>query len=52
MSTPAGSSSGKRFLVTAEHERIDAVRDWGNIFTGNTGLAIGGRSPGSARWSC
>src|SRR4051794_12161929 len=41
MSTPAGSSS-KRFLVTAGNtrERIDAVRDWGNIFTGNTGLAI------------
>ncbi len=31
-----------RFLVTAGNtrERIDAVRDWGNIFTGNTGLAI------------
>src|SRR4051794_24933297 len=41
MSTPAGSSS-KRFLVTAGNtrERIDSVRDWGNIFTGNTGLAI------------
>src|SRR4051794_32535620 len=41
MSTPAGSSS-KRFLVTAGNtrERIDAVRDWGNIFSGNTGLAI------------
>src|SRR4051812_35196433 len=40
MSTPAGN--GKRFLVTAGNtrERIDAVRDWGNIFTGNTGLAI------------
>jgi len=40
MSTPAGNS--KRFLVTASNtrERIDAVRDWGNIFTGNTGLAI------------
>ena len=38
MSTPAG----RRFLVTAGNtrERIDAVRDWGNIFTGNTGLAI------------
>ncbi|MCE9591013.1 MAG: hypothetical protein K8S99_10855 [Planctomycetes bacterium] len=31
-----------RFLVTAgsTRERIDDVRDWGNIFTGNTGLAI------------
>lgn len=31
-----------RFLVTAGNtrERIDLVRDWGNIFTGNTGLAI------------
>jgi phosphopantothenate---cysteine ligase (CTP) len=31
-----------RFLVTAGNtrERIDAVRDWGNVFTGNTGLAI------------
>lgn len=31
-----------RFLVTAGNtrERIDQVRDWGNIFTGNTGLAI------------
>src|SRR5436190_12987502 len=31
-----------RFLVTAGNtrEKIDAVRDWGNIFTGNTGLAI------------
>jgi phosphopantothenoylcysteine synthetase/decarboxylase len=29
-------------LVTAGNtrERIDAVRDWGNIFTGNTGFAI------------
>jgi phosphopantothenate---cysteine ligase (CTP) len=38
MSTPAA----KRFLVTAGNtrERIDSVRDWGNIFTGNTGLAI------------
>lgn len=33
---------GHRFLVTAGNtrERIDHVRDWGNIFTGNTGLAI------------
>ena len=32
----------KRFLVTAGNtrEKIDSVRDWGNIFTGNTGLAI------------
>jgi phosphopantothenoylcysteine synthetase/decarboxylase len=31
-----------RFLVTAGNtrERIDDVRDWGNIFTGNTGYAI------------
>lgn len=31
-----------RFLVTAGNtrERIDRVRDWGNIFTGNTGFAI------------
>ena len=31
-----------RFLVTAGNtrEKIDAVRDWGNVFTGNTGLAI------------
>jgi len=31
-----------RFLVTAGNtrEKIDDVRDWGNIFTGNTGLAI------------
>lgn len=31
-----------RFLVTAGNtrERIDQVRDWGNIFTGNTGYAI------------
>lgn len=31
-----------RCLVTAGNtrERIDQVRDWGNIFTGNTGLAI------------
>ena len=34
--------SSPRFLVTAGNtrERIDRVRDWGNIFTGNTGLAI------------
>jgi phosphopantothenoylcysteine synthetase/decarboxylase len=31
-----------RFLVTAGNtrERIDSVRDWGNIFTGNTGYGI------------
>jgi phosphopantothenoylcysteine synthetase/decarboxylase len=31
-----------RFLVTAGNtrERIDEVRDWGNIFTGNTGFDI------------
>src|SRR5436190_9085054 len=31
-----------RFLVTAGNtrEKIDRVRDWGNIFTGNTGYAI------------
>ena len=31
-----------RFLVTAGNtrERIDRVRDWGNIFTGNTGFSI------------
>src|SRR6266513_2708721 len=30
------------FLVTAGNtrEKIDRVRDWGNIFTGNTGYAI------------
>lgn len=32
----------RRFLVTAGNtrEKIDSVRDWGNIFTGNTGMAI------------
>jgi phosphopantothenoylcysteine decarboxylase/phosphopantothenate--cysteine ligase len=32
----------RRFLVTAGNTRemIDRVRDWGNIFTGNTGLRI------------
>src|SRR5688500_440538 len=31
-----------RFLVTAGNtrEKIDSVRDWGNIFTGGTGLRI------------
>jgi phosphopantothenoylcysteine synthetase/decarboxylase len=33
---------GRRFLVTAGNTRepIDQVRDWGNVFTGNTGFAI------------
>jgi phosphopantothenoylcysteine synthetase/decarboxylase len=37
-----GSIPPKRFLVTAggSRERIDRVRDWGNIFTGNTGYRI------------
>ena len=41
MMTPAHASP-PRFLVTAGNtrERIDQVRDWGNIFTGNTGFAI------------
>lgn len=31
-----------RFLVTAGNtrEKIDSVRDWGNVFTGNTGFSI------------
>src|SRR5688572_23386985 len=35
-------SGDMRCLVTAGNTRemIDEVRDWGNIFTGNTGLAI------------
>jgi phosphopantothenate-cysteine ligase len=35
-------STGYRFLVTAGNtrERIDDVRDWGNIFTGTTGYEI------------
>ena len=35
-------SDRSRFLVTAGNTRemIDRVRDWGNVFTGNTGLAI------------
>jgi phosphopantothenoylcysteine synthetase/decarboxylase len=35
-------SNSFRFLVTAGNtrERIDSVRDWGNIFTGNTGFEI------------
>jgi phosphopantothenoylcysteine synthetase/decarboxylase len=34
--------AAKRFLVTAGNTRemIDGVRDWGNVFTGNTGSAI------------
>ena len=34
--------SARRFLVTAGNTRemIDRVRDWGNIFTGNTGYSI------------
>ncbi len=32
----------RQFLVTAGNtrERIDRVRDWGNVFTGNTGYSI------------
>lgn len=39
---PAPHSPIRRFLVTAGNtrERIDQVRDWGNIFTGGTGLRI------------
>jgi phosphopantothenate---cysteine ligase (CTP) len=35
-------ATSRRFLVTAGNTRemIDAVRDWGNVFTGNTGFAI------------
>src|SRR3954454_12258727 len=38
----ATKSPARQFLVTAGNtrERIDAVRDWGNVFTGNTGFAI------------
>src|SRR3954464_9454977 len=34
--------TARRFLVTAGNTRemIDRVRDWGNIFTGNTGYSI------------
>src|SRR6266702_4466704 len=34
--------SARRILITAGNTRepIDRVRDWGNIFTGNTGYAI------------
>lgn len=36
------SITPKRFLVTAggTRERVDRVRDWGNVFTGQTGYAI------------
>ena len=36
------ATSGRRFLVTAGNtrERIDEVRDWGNVFTGATGFEI------------
>jgi phosphopantothenoylcysteine synthetase/decarboxylase len=36
------SSSARHFLVTAggTREKIDRVRDWGNVFTGNTGYRI------------
>ena len=39
---PANPPRRYRFLVTAGNtrERIDAVRDWGNVFTGNTGYDI------------
>ena len=39
---PANPPPRYRFLVTAGNtrERIDAVRDWGNVFTGNTGYDI------------
>lgn len=35
-------ANSRRFLVTAGNTRelIDRVRDWGNIFTGNTGRSI------------
>ena len=36
------SFSARHFLVTAggTREKIDRVRDWGNVFTGNTGYEI------------
>ena len=39
---PANPPRRYRFLVTAGNtrERIDDVRDWGNVFTGNTGYDI------------
>src|SRR5215208_5733371 len=39
---PTTAMPTPRFLVTAGNtrERIDRVRDWGNVFTGNTGYAI------------
>src|SRR5688500_18170241 len=38
----SGMSQRPRCLVTAGNTRemIDRVRDWGNVFTGNTGYAI------------
>jgi hypothetical protein len=41
-SQPGGPPRRPRFLVTAGNtrERIDAVRDWGNVFTGTTGFEI------------
>ena len=38
----SAGAPAKRFLVTAGNtrEKIDAVRDWGNVFTGNTGFAV------------
>jgi hypothetical protein len=41
----------RRFLVTAGNtrERIDRVRDWGNVFTGNTGFAIARALAATAR---
>ena len=43
-----------RFLVTAGNtrERIDRVRDWGNVFTGNTGCGSPARWPTSATSTC
>ncbi|MDB5295689.1 MAG: phosphopantothenate--cysteine ligase [Phycisphaerales bacterium] len=39
---PDPALARRRFLVTAgpTRERIDRVRDWGNVFTGTTGHAI------------
>ncbi len=45
----------KRFLVTAGNTRemIDRVRDWGNIFTGNTpGIRLRKRCRRSAKSIC
>ncbi len=40
--TTRNTAPRPRFLVTAGNtrERIDAVRDWGNVFTGRTGYEI------------